>query len=58
MSNGYAVYPQCLAVQTLRHARRLAIEASMKQENGYESRVESCDTLRTIARYRRGELID
>ncbi len=53
--NGYAVYPSCTAVTTKEQALRLAKLESERE--GY-ARVESCDTLKTVAAFKFGERIE
>jgi hypothetical protein len=55
MTNGYVVYPSSTGHMTLRAAKEAAKKESTEARSGYQARVESCDTGKTLAQYRDGQ---
>jgi hypothetical protein len=54
MTNGYVVYPTGRSAMTLKVARKIAKEDSLRHGNDYQARIEQRDTEKTIARYQAG----
>lgn len=55
--NGYAIYPECIVVATLDEALRKASAISAADPDGFEVRVEDCDTEKVVARFQGGQQI-
>jgi hypothetical protein len=51
--NGYVIYPQNIGIMAFSVACERARELSI---DGDDTRVEDCDTERTLVRYHRGEM--
>ncbi len=53
-NNGYAIYPICRLEMDLAEAMAVTAAESQLPENGYQARVEDCDSEKIIVRFKNG----